>query len=78
MTLYELIKEEDELIKKLAVVDKMLVSSLYTEEEAVNEQIRSEAEAQIIQFRTKKDEIDARLRDVRKSIKIRLFKLLQD
>lgn len=76
-TLYEMIKEEDNLTHRRDILDNMIVSELHIAEESRDEKQRQEAKDTVAALKDQLQIIEGQLEDIRRSLKIRLFNSLQ-
>lgn len=76
-TLYDLIKSEDELVRRREVLDDMIVDYLYEQEGAPDKTKKKILEDKLSELKAEKEQVDKQLDDVRSTLKNRIFALLQ-
>ena len=76
-TLYEMIKEEDDLTHQRDILDCKIASELYIAKESHDEKQKQEAMITVAKLKDQNRIVEGKLEDIRSSLKIRIFNLLQ-
>ena len=77
-TMYDLLKEEDNIIRQIEITDSQIVENLYTSEENPDKQARQKAEDTVDVLRERKGRLLRELKDVRTELKRKILKLYEE
>lgn len=77
-TLFDLIKEEDNLIRQIEITDDQIVNNLYTSEESPDKEVRQKAEDAVDLLRERKGRLLKELKDIRTELKRKILKLYEE